>query len=189
MVRGPTGGEADPGNLPLVVCPSLAKRSLQFGGLALFFVLGGAFEIVAAVADRSRGHTLQFAITAIPMLIGAVVWGAQLYLSFSGGPVLAADHAGLWIKIQADPRPGHLAPAGGHRADLSAPMGGGEESLRQGPRSAGQGQPRRLHRIRREHAAAGVRQRLQCDARLRQPVRQEIMTAIVALSAGRCLVQ
>jgi hypothetical protein len=89
-----------PENLPLVVYPSLPKRSLQYGVLALFFLLGGTFDIVALFADRGRGHTVQFATSAVAMLLGAVAFAVQVYLSVSGGPILAADRTGLWIKTR-----------------------------------------------------------------------------------------
>jgi hypothetical protein len=173
-------------NLPLVVYPSLAKRSLQFGGLALFFLLGGAFEIVAAFADRSRGHTVQFVITAIPMLVGAVALAAQLYLSVSGGPILAADHAGLWIKTR---------PTRGQAIWLPW------EGIEQIYRRRWAVEKNLCVKARDPRARANLGAYTTFDASMQRLVfgsdfsatlvfgsrsEQEIMAAIVALSAGRC---
>jgi len=96
---GPPVAKRIPENLPFVVYPSLAKRLLQLGGLALFVLLIGVCVVVLSLASRSSDHTVQIA-TIFPMLIGAVGIAVQLYLIVSGGPVLAADHVGLWIKTR-----------------------------------------------------------------------------------------
>src|SRR5215471_17474030 len=56
-----------PENLPFVVYPSLAKRSLQLGGLVLFLLLIGVCVVLMSFASRTSDHTVQIA-TIFPML-------------------------------------------------------------------------------------------------------------------------
>jgi hypothetical protein len=89
-----------PEDLPFVVRQSMGKRSLQLGGLVLVLLL--VIGCPAGLALSSSGADPVPVVAALGCLLvllaGAA--GLQLYLITSGGPVLAANQAGLWIKTR-----------------------------------------------------------------------------------------
>jgi hypothetical protein len=89
-----------PDDLPLVVYPSLGKRSLQFGLLLFLLVALLGCPAGFAAADSSGDGLAVVAAVGVILLIAAAAVGFQLYLITSGGPVLAAGPAGLWIKTR-----------------------------------------------------------------------------------------
>jgi hypothetical protein len=89
-----------PEDLPLVVYPSVGKRALQFGGLLLFLVLLLGCPIGLAVASSGSDALPVAGIFGCILLVTAAAFCLQLYLITSGGPVLAANQAGMWIKTR-----------------------------------------------------------------------------------------
>ncbi|WP_200206476.1 hypothetical protein [Micromonospora coerulea] len=84
---------------PFVARPSLRKRALALGGLCLLIGLVMACPIGVA-AGGENGDAGLLLIIPVVMLAFALPVGLQLWLVSSGGPVLAAGPAGLWIKTR-----------------------------------------------------------------------------------------
>ncbi len=82
--------------------PSMRKRVLLFGGLLLFILLLLACPAGLALSDGgdSGGAVIFIVAMAVVLLFFGGVLGLQLYLITSGGPILAAGPAGLWIKTR-----------------------------------------------------------------------------------------
>ena len=92
-----------PDDLPFVVRQSLGKRLLLFGGIVVFLsLLAGCPVGLAASSSGSISGSLGplVAVVGCVVVFLAAVFGLQLYLIVSGGPVLAVGPAGLWIKTR-----------------------------------------------------------------------------------------
>jgi hypothetical protein len=77
----------------------VGKRALLLGGLLLFIALILACPIGVALS-KSDSVLAVVGVFGCLLTFVAVVVGLQLYLISSGGPVLAANQAGLWIKTR-----------------------------------------------------------------------------------------
>jgi hypothetical protein len=89
-----------PEDQPFVVRPSVKKRLLLFGGLLLFILLLLGCPAGLALSDGGGGAVIFTVAMAVVLLLFGGVLGLQLYLSTSGGPILAVGPAGLWIKTR-----------------------------------------------------------------------------------------
>jgi len=88
-----------PEDQPFVVRPNLRKRLAVLGGFAVGLVL--FFACLAGVAAIGTDDGLAiFGGWLIVSLFFAAIFGFQIWLLTSGGPVLAAGPAGLWIKTR-----------------------------------------------------------------------------------------
>ncbi|SCG56776.1 hypothetical protein [Micromonospora inositola] len=88
-----------PEDQPFVARPSLRKRALALGGLTLLIGLVIACPMGLAASSENGGAEILLAVPLI-MFFFALVVGLQLWLVSSGGPVLAVGPAGLWIKTR-----------------------------------------------------------------------------------------
>jgi hypothetical protein len=89
-----------PEDLPFVVHQSVGKRALQLGLLLLvLLVLIGCPMGLALSSSGADAVPVVIALGCLILLLAGLV-GVQLYLITSGGPVLAANQAGLWIKTR-----------------------------------------------------------------------------------------
>jgi hypothetical protein len=88
-----------PEDQPFIVRPNLTKRIAVIGGIAggLVLFLGCVFGLGAIGSDN--GLALFGAWLVITLLFVAL-FGFQIWLLTSGGPVLAVGPAGLWIKTR-----------------------------------------------------------------------------------------
>ncbi|XVU26339.1 hypothetical protein ACQPZJ_04595 [Actinoplanes sp. CA-054009] len=90
-----------PDDQPFVVRPHLAKR-LGFAGASSAFIW--LFTLcLFGLASLGEDDVQWAALIAVPLAIGAFffLWvGGIVWLVASGGPVLAAGPAGLWIKTR-----------------------------------------------------------------------------------------
>ena len=89
-----------PEDQPFVVRPSVKKRLLLFGGLLLFILLLLGCPAGLALSDGGDGAAIFVVGIALLLVFFGGVLGLQLYLISSGGPILAAGPAGLWIKTR-----------------------------------------------------------------------------------------
>lgn len=94
-----------PGNLPFVARPSAFKRVLVLApiGLLLLLVIGcpATLVLTADGPDHTSGDIVALVALLLCMaVVFALVTGLQIFLVTSGGPVLAAGPAGLWIKTR-----------------------------------------------------------------------------------------
>ena len=90
-----------PEDQPFTVRPSAGKRGLVFGGLFLFLMLLMACPFGLTVADGDDDALLIFGFgLGIVGLVIAALFGFQIWLLASGGPVLAVGPTGLWIKTR-----------------------------------------------------------------------------------------
>ncbi|GAA2622096.1 hypothetical protein GCM10010399_61620 [Dactylosporangium fulvum] len=94
-----------PEDQPFVARPSVLKRLLVFGPVALVVVLAFTCPLALVLTTESPDSTsgdivavLAFAGCMLFVVAGAV--SLQVFLITSGGPVLAAGPAGLWIKTR-----------------------------------------------------------------------------------------
>ncbi|HEY0699737.1 MAG TPA: hypothetical protein VGD43_18220 [Micromonospora sp.] len=88
-----------PEDQPFVVRPSVGKRAGLFGGiLGFLLVLVGCPLGLAASASGEVAPVL-FILLGFGFFFG-LLFGLQLWLITSGGPVLAVGPAGLWIKTR-----------------------------------------------------------------------------------------
>ncbi|SCL35861.1 hypothetical protein GA0074692_4201 [Micromonospora pallida] len=95
-----------PEDQPFVVRPSVAKRGLLIGGVALVVLM--PIVCIAGIGVASAGgpgtsddavFTI-FGILICLLTLIALPLGIQLWLIASGGPVLALSPAGLWIRTR-----------------------------------------------------------------------------------------
>jgi hypothetical protein len=88
-----------PEDQPFIVRPNLTKRIAVIGGIAggLVLFLGCVFGLGAI--GSGNGLALFGAWLMITLLFVAL-FGFQIWLLTSGGPVLAVGPAGLWIKTR-----------------------------------------------------------------------------------------
>ena len=88
-----------PEDQPFVVRPSVRKRVLVFGGFAagLVLFLGCVLGLGAIGSENAVGLMVLWAVLAV-VFIG--LFGLQIWLLATGGPVLAVGPAGLWIKTR-----------------------------------------------------------------------------------------
>ncbi|GAA4436668.1 hypothetical protein [Phytohabitans houttuyneae] len=85
-----------PEDLPFVARHSVKKRVLLFGGV------GGGFSLLfAAFVGLGSGEPLAgLGVFGCFAVMFGLIFGLQLWLLTSGGPVLAFSPAGLWIKTR-----------------------------------------------------------------------------------------
>ncbi|WP_125807249.1 hypothetical protein [Actinoplanes sp. ATCC 53533] len=88
-----------PEDQPFIVRPSVRKRVLAFGGfvLALMTVLGCVLGLAAIGSPNGGALLILFLVIAVAF-VG--LFGLQIWLVATGGPVLAVGPAGLWIKTR-----------------------------------------------------------------------------------------
>jgi hypothetical protein len=88
-----------PTDQPFVVRPSVRKRVLFFGAflLGLLAVLGCVLGL-GAIGSPNAGALLVLFIVIALGFVG--LFGLQIWLLATGGPVLAMGPAGLWIKTR-----------------------------------------------------------------------------------------
>lgn len=84
-----------PDDQPFVVRANVQKRALLFGGVAL-----GVALLVGCLPLLSGDVVIGFAVIGGFFVFIGALFGLQLYLLTSGGPVLAVGPAGLWIKTR-----------------------------------------------------------------------------------------
>jgi hypothetical protein len=178
-----------PGDLPFVVRQSVGKRALQLGLLLMVLVVLIGCPMELALSSSSTDPFL--VVTAFGCLLAllAGVVGLQLYLITSGGPVLAANQAGLWIKTR---------PTRGQAIWL--PWEGIERIYRR----RWSMEKMVCVKARDPRAGSGLGAFTAVDSSMQQlffgsgftatlnfadKSEHEIMTALVQLSAGRCLIQ
>ncbi|HEX5540019.1 MAG TPA: hypothetical protein VFX60_00385 [Micromonospora sp.] len=94
-----------PEDQPFVVRPSIRKRGMFFGAFALILVvpLSCLFGIGILGSDDTDAGEALFGLVAVVgclLLLLGLPLGIQLWLIASGGPVLAAGPAGLWIRTR-----------------------------------------------------------------------------------------
>ncbi|WP_432824977.1 hypothetical protein [Dactylosporangium sp. CA-092794] len=94
-----------PDNLPFVARPSGVKRALVLVpiGLLALFIIGcpATLVLTADGPDHTSGDIVALvAMLACLAIVLAGVIVLQIFLVTSGGPVLAAGPAGLWIKTR-----------------------------------------------------------------------------------------
>jgi len=88
-----------PEDQPYVVRPSVGKRLIQFGVLTLFVLLVVACPI--GLAGASGGDALAaLLVLGFLVLVMCAAFGLQFYLLTSGGPVLAVNPDGVWVKTR-----------------------------------------------------------------------------------------
>jgi hypothetical protein len=89
-----------PQDQPFIVRPNLTKRIAVIGGLAggIVLFLGCLFGL-SGLANSGAGLAMLGAWLLISAAFVAL-FGFQIWLLTSGGPVLAAGPAGLWIKTR-----------------------------------------------------------------------------------------
>jgi hypothetical protein len=90
-----------PEDQPFIVRPSLKKRGAVvgtlLGGLAvLLFCLFG----LGSIGDDGASVGVLLGVWFVLVVVLGAVFGLLLWLSSSGGPVLAVGPAGLWIKTR-----------------------------------------------------------------------------------------
>jgi hypothetical protein len=88
-----------PVDQPFIVRPSVRKRVVFFGSLVtvLLVFLGCVLSWGAAGSSNSIGLLIVFLGIAV-LFVG--LFGLQIWLLATGGPVLAVGPAGLWIKTR-----------------------------------------------------------------------------------------
>lgn len=85
-----------PEDLPFVARQSVKKRVLLFGGFG-----GGVSLVFAAVVGiGARDPLVALGVFGCFAVIFGLLFGLQIWLLTSGGPVLAIAPAGLWIKTR-----------------------------------------------------------------------------------------
>jgi hypothetical protein len=89
-----------PDDLPFVARPSALRRGAVLGAFVLGAVLLLACVLGLAADENSAGPGAMIAVVAVLGLLLAAVFGLQVWLLTSGGPVLAVGPAGLWIKTR-----------------------------------------------------------------------------------------
>jgi hypothetical protein len=88
-----------PEDQPFIVRASVGKRLLQFGLLGLFIAVVVACPLGLATADSGDASGLLPALGCLLVLFVGL-FGLQVYLLTSGGPVLAVGPYGVWIKTR-----------------------------------------------------------------------------------------
>jgi hypothetical protein len=85
-----------PEDQPFIAQHSVKKRVLLFGGI------GGGFALVfgGCVGVGSQDPFAALATFGCIAVLFGLIFGLQLWLLTSGGPVLAIGPAGLWIKTR-----------------------------------------------------------------------------------------
>jgi hypothetical protein len=94
-----------PENLPFVARPSVLKRILVLGPIAVVLLLLIGCPLGLALTDDGPNHTSGDIVALVGLLgcmavVLAAAFGVQIFLVTSGGPVLAMGPAGLWIKTR-----------------------------------------------------------------------------------------
>jgi hypothetical protein len=95
-----------PEDLPFIVRPSVGRRLLLFGPLALIIIvpllLVLSLALTAGGADQSTsGDAVALVVLSFCLIVPIVgLLALQIFLITSGGPVLAVGPAGLWIKTR-----------------------------------------------------------------------------------------
>ncbi|MEH1012257.1 hypothetical protein V6U90_03900 [Micromonospora sp. CPCC 206060] len=88
-----------PTDQPYVVRPNASKRAVVFSALLLFILLMMACPTGLAALSAADAVGLLIFLAGFAVFIGLLL-GLQLLLLVSGGPVLAAGPAGVWIKTR-----------------------------------------------------------------------------------------
>jgi hypothetical protein len=88
-----------PEDQPFVVRASAAKRSLQFGAILLVVLVPVVCIVALGTADTGSAGPVAAIFGIIVVFLGGL-FGLQIYLLTSGGPVLAVNPAGIWIKTR-----------------------------------------------------------------------------------------
>lgn len=89
-----------PEDQPFIVRHSVRKRATLFGGVTLGVALVLGCLVGAAVANNDGGVLPVIGLVGCVVVGLGLIFGLQLYLLTSGGPVLAMGPAGLWIKTR-----------------------------------------------------------------------------------------
>ena len=110
-------------------------RASSSASSAASLVLVARLSARAAASD-SGGVGRRWRSSAASLVFFGALFGLQVYLLTSGGPVLAVGPARPLDQDAAHPRPGDLAAVGAGRAGLPAALGAGEDGLRQAARPA-----------------------------------------------------
>jgi hypothetical protein len=84
---------------PYLVRPSLRKRAVQVGLLLLFVLLVLACPVGAAISSGGDAADAVAIVLCVELVVVGAV-GSQLYLISSGGPMLAVNPHGVWIKTR-----------------------------------------------------------------------------------------
>ncbi|GAA4688821.1 hypothetical protein [Phytohabitans rumicis] len=85
-----------PEDQPYIVRASVQKRLLLFGGFAV-----GVSLFFGCLSGAGSGDVVvTLAIAGCLLALFGLIFGLQVYLMTSGGPVLAVGPAGLWIKTR-----------------------------------------------------------------------------------------
>ena len=88
-----------PADQPFIVRPSVRKRVLFFGGFVALLLLLLGCVLAWGASGSSNGLALLVIFLAIAAFF-VVLFGLQVWLLATGGPVLAVGPAGLWIKTR-----------------------------------------------------------------------------------------
>ncbi|MBO4210330.1 hypothetical protein, partial [Micromonospora echinofusca] len=88
-----------PTDQPYVVRPNASKRAVVFSALLLFILAVLVCPAGLAASSAADAVGLLLFLAGFAVVIGLLL-GLQLWLLVSGGPVLAAGPAGLWIKTR-----------------------------------------------------------------------------------------
>ncbi|MDQ7903266.1 hypothetical protein RB614_01865 [Phytohabitans sp. ZYX-F-186] len=85
-----------PEDQPFIARHSVKKRVLLFGGIG-----GGVSLVFAALIGAGSGEPLAaLGVFGCFAVMFGLIFGLQIWLLASGGPVLAIGPAGLWIKTR-----------------------------------------------------------------------------------------
>jgi len=88
-----------PEDQPFIVRPSVRKRVLFFGGFVLILLVVLGCVLGLGAIGSANGLAL-LALFGVLTLFFVALFGLQIWLLTSGGPVLAVGPAGLWIKTR-----------------------------------------------------------------------------------------
>jgi hypothetical protein len=88
-----------PEDQPFIVRPSARKRAVQFGVITLVLTLITACPLALATSESGGAATFVGVFVGFLVAFGAL-FGLQIYLLTSGGPIMAVGPHGLWIKTR-----------------------------------------------------------------------------------------
>jgi hypothetical protein len=89
-----------PEDMPFVVRPSVRKRLLLFGGIAAVVSLPFGCVIGLTGVQESKSIAIGLAVGLCLFVLIFGIFSLQVWLITSGGPVLALNQQGLWIKTR-----------------------------------------------------------------------------------------